>query len=290
MIPLEQIESYLSPPLLLCALVALGLAVGTLTGLFGVGGGFITTPLLNVLLGIPYNLAVGSDLCAIIATSSSGVQRHMRLRNFEARSMLVLAAASMIGAYFGADACMGLKGFCGHNFSRVMHSLFIVILLLTAWVVATGAGTSRTGRSLLQRLPLPPRLDLPQARLEGVSLPGLCLLGLVIGGLKGLMGIGGGVLFMPMLIVAVGLEAHQAIGTSLGVVLLSSLTGTAKHGLNGNVCLWIVCPLMVGGTIGVQAGAWLCQRFNAQRIRRYFSVLALAVATVIAIDLVRGLL
>ena len=245
---------------------------------------------LNVLLGVPYPLAVGSDLCAIIATSSSGVSRHVRLRNFEARSMLLLAVTSMVAAYYGAVLCQNLKNLCGQSFTSLMHGMFIAVLLLTAWVVRRSPGRTKEGRSPLQRLPLPPYIDLPSAGLPRVSVPGLCLVGGVIGVLKGLMGIGGGVLFMPMLVGLVGLSPHQAIGTSLGVVLLSSIAGTIRHGLNGNISLWIVGALMIGGTIGVQIGAWLSQRFHGERIRRYFGVLVLVVAAVIAVDLVRKLL
>ena len=95
---------------------------------------------------------------------------------------------------------------------------------------------------------------------------------------------------MPLLILVVGLGPHQAVGTSLGVVLFSSAAGAAKYGLDGNVNMWIVMPLMLSSVFGVQFGAWVCQRLHARSLRRYFAVLVLAVVAAMACDFVAKLL
>ena len=284
-------DAYLHGPALLGALAALGLAVGILTGMFGVGGGFLITPLLRVAFGIPYPLAIGSGLCYMVGASSSGAARHARLRNVEPRSMLVLAATSMVGAVLGAMLNRFTNQGLGEpNYTLTMHALFILLLLATAALIGAGGAAKQSAKSMLQRLRLPPYVDLPGAELPQVSVPGLCAVGLAIGVVKGMMGVGGGVLFVPLLILMVGLSPHQAVGTSLGVVLFSSAAGAAQYGLDGNVNMWIVMALMLSSVFGVQFGAWICQRLHARRLRRYFAVLVLAVAVALACDFVAKLL
>jgi len=279
-------ESYLQGWALLAALASMGLVVGVLTGLFGVGGGFLITPLLNVAFGIPYGLAVGSSLSFTIGIGASGAARHIRLRNFEPRSVLILGLMSIFGALFGAMLNqLAERGLGETNYTRMMHVLFIGMLLLTAWLVGRRKGSGKRTRSLLQRLRLPPYIDLPASDKQGISLPGLCLVGLMVGVMKGMMGIGGGVLFMPLLILVVGLSPHQAVGTSLGVVVLSSIAGTLKYGWAGNVNLVIVLSLLAFSVLGVQVGAWLCQKLHAQHLRRYFALLVLAVVAALLVDL-----
>ena len=279
-------EAHFHGPVLLAALAGFGLLVGVLTGLFGVGGAFLITPLLNVGFGIPYQLAIGSGLCFTIGTSSSGMRRHLRLGNVELRLTLFLAVTSIVGALLGATLNRSLNLRLGHeNYTLVMHSLFVVMLLVTAWALGRGNRQHHTGKSLLQRLPLGPRIDLPAAGLAGVGVPGICAIGMMIGILSGMMGIGGGVVIMPLLILAVGLTPHQAVGTSLGVVMCGSAAGALKYGWHGNVNLSVAMSLLVGSVFGVQIGAWICHRLHAEKLKRYFSVLVLAAACVVAAKL-----
>jgi len=269
---------------LLPALMVLGLAVGVLTGLFGVGGAFLITPLLRVVFGIPYSLAIGSSLCYTIGAGSSGAARHMRLRNFEPRGVVILGLAGVFGALLGAKLNRYLNLSQGERgYTLTINGFFIVVLLATAWLIGRNPKQERTGRSVLQRLPLPPRIDLPRAGLTRVSLPGMLLIGLFVGVMNGLMGIGGGVLFMPMLILVVGLTPHQAVGTSLGVVLFSSTSGTISYALDGKVNLCIVMSLLVGSVVGIQFGARLCHRLHAARLRRWFAVVVLCVVAALLV-------
>lgn len=275
-------EAYLQGPALLAAMAGMGLVVGVLTGLFGVGGGFLITPLLNVAFGVPYQLAIGSGLSFTIGTSASGMRRHSRLGNFEPRSMVILAATSMLGAVLGATLNGSLHVALGErNYTLMLHCLFLVTLGITAWLVARGNINDGTRKSLLQRMP-PPRIDLPRAGLAGVSLPGLCMVGLFIGVMKGMLGIGGGVLLMPVMILVVGLTPHQAVGTSLGVVLFSSIAGAAKYGADGHVNLCLVMSLLVSSVFGVQLGARICHSLHAERLKRYFAILVGLVAIAVA--------
>ena len=278
-----NIQAYLHGPALLGALAAFGLLVGVLTGLFGVGGGFLITPLLSVGFGMPYGVVIGSSLSFTIGTASSGMTRHMRLGNLEPRCTAILAGASMVASVLGASLNRFLNERLGaEHYRNVMDVLFVVLLVGIAWLVGRNRPPHQSGKSLLQRLPLPPRIDLPAAGLAGVSLPGLCLVGLVVGLANGMMGVGGGVLFMPLLVLVVGLGPHQAVGTSLGVVVFASIAGTIKYGLDGRVNLWIVMALLVSSVFGVQIGAWLCDRLGARHLRRYFAILVALVAAAVA--------
>lgn len=288
MTPLEaafdwNVEAYLHGPALLLALAAFGFLVGTLTGLFGVGGGFLITPMLSVAFGIPYGPAIGSSLSFTIGTASSGMSRHVRLGNVEPRCIAILAATSMAAAVGGAALNKLLQETLGPaNYRNVMDALYVVLLSLTAWLVGRSKPPHPSGKSLLQRLPLPPYIDLRAAKLTSVSVPGVCVVGGLIGLAAGMMGIGGGVLFMPLLILVVGLGPHQAVGTSLGVIVFSSTAGTIKYGLEGQVNLWIVMSLLASSVFGVQVGAAICHRLRAQRLRRYFAVLVALITAGVA--------
>jgi len=284
-------EAYLHGPVLLAAMVGLGFVVGILTGLFGVGGAFLLTPMLNVAFGIPYQLSIGSSLSFTIGTSCSGARRHWRLKNFEPRSAVILGCTAILGAIVGATLNRSLNLSVGqYRYTLVMHSLFVAVLFLTAWLIGRRHNPGVRRKALLQRMRIPPLIDLPAADLKGVSIPGICAVGILVGLMTGMMGIGGGVVLMPLLILAIGLDPHRAVGTSLGVVMFGSIAGALKHGTDGNVNLIIVMSLLLSSVCGVQLGVWICDRLRAQRLRRYFAVMVVLVALGVAVRLFWSLL
>ena len=275
-------DAFLAGPLLYAALMALGLLIGVLTGLFGVGGGFLLNPLLIILLGINESIVIGSSLCVTLGTATAGMARHMRMGNVALRGMTVIGLGAVGGAVLGTSLHEALRDALGRDHFRLLVLwLYLALLLLTAYLTARRADRLHSGPSLLQRLPLGPRIHLPQAKLAQVSLPGLLAVGLLIGVATGLLGIGGGILFMPLLLVVVGMSAHQAIGTSLGVVVFSSVAGTIDHGLHGNVNLALAMALVVGSSVGVQVGAAVCSALEAARLRRWFALVVLAAACLV---------
>jgi uncharacterized membrane protein YfcA len=286
---LEQIQGNLSGPALLAVLAAMGLVAGIFAGLFGVGGAFLVNPLAISLLGMDESLVIGSGLSFIIGTSASGVGRHMRSHNVEFRSAISLGVGAMGGAALGTLLHTYLKGYLGEGpFHILILILFASLLCLTAWLVFRDSPPHTSGRALLQRLPLPPHVDLPAVGIAGVSVPGLALLGLCIGMVTGMLGVGGGVLFVPLLILAVGFTPHQAVGTSLGVVLLASMSGAVSHFVKGHVSLWIAMSLLVGSSVGIQIGVAICDRLHAKKLRRGFSLVLLMAASLLLMDVVRG--
>jgi hypothetical protein len=286
-----------SPAMLVLALMGLGFVIGNLTGIFGVGGGFLVSPLLMTVYGLPPTVAVGSDVCYIIGSSASGLRRHGRLGNWEPTTTLLMAIGAVGGTLVGkwiqelvkaattsgvADAAQGSQ-----SFKTAMQILYLPLLIGTAILVWRGGAREGTQRSLLQKLPLGPRVDLRRASRPDTSLPGLLLVGFSVGILTGLLGVGGGVLFMPILLLVVGLTPHQAVGTSLGVVLFSSTTATVRYGLAGEVNLPVAMCLLVTSTIGIQIGAKICHKLHGDRLRKYFALVVLGAIAVLLLDLLK---
>ncbi len=276
------------------ALAGIGVGIGVLTGLFGVGGGFLAVPALNILIGVPYEIAIGSSLNFIIGTSTAGLPRHVRAGNVERKVVLILAMGGMVGAVLGdvlQDVMItNLAGGDPDVFDNIMTGLFIVLLLVTAWLVFRGPREHHTGLFPIQRFRLGPRVDLPASGLKSVSLSGMILLGLGVGIVTGVFGVGGGVLFVPILLLVIGLKAHHAVGTSMGVVLLASIAGTIKKGYADKVSLSIAMALLVGSVFGVQLGAWLCGRLRGQGLRRAFAGIVVIAAMLLAAELAKNLI
>jgi len=282
-----EMPACIADPWQLAALAGLGLSVGVATGLFGVGGAFLITPLLNILFHVPYTLATGSSMLFTIGTSVAAWIKHMRLGNVALKTMTILCGGAVCGTMLGARLHVFLKARAGEfNFTLVMHGIFIAVLAVTAFLVWRNRSEARPSAPLLARVPGRPRITIRATGINNISLPGLCALGLLIGVVKGLLGIGGGVLFMPAMLLVIGLTIHQAIGTSLGVVLFSSIAGAIIYGRTGQVSLWIVLPLLTGSLAGVQAGVWLSRKLNAGSVKKYFSILIVLVILAIIYDFI----
>ena len=279
-------SAYLQGPWLVAAMVGIGLLIGMLTGLFGVGGAFLLNPFLIVLMGIQETLAVGTSLGFCIGTGSAGVARHLRMQNVDLKAVAYLVAGSLPCVLLGNVLHEGLRDRLGADmFSIVFRIFYLVILLLTAWIVFRQPRQHASGKSVVQRMRLGPDVELPNSSLKEVSVVGLLLAGGTLELLQGLIGIGGGVILVPLLIAVVGLNMHMAVGTSLGVVLLSSLFGTGLYGQAGEVNMLLVMSLLLGSVVGVQLGAWICWRLHATRLQRSFGYVVLLAVLLVAIDL-----
>src|SRR6056297_1709025 len=219
----------LAPPLhaggegamLYIALLLLGLVVGVLTGFFGVGGGFLVVPLLNVVLGINYEVAVGSSLSFIIGTSFSGVLKQRLEGNVHLRIAAYLVTGSVVGAVLGDSIqnylLFGIAGGREMVFTPIIHSIFIVLLIATMWSMRSSSKSSDSGGRvgkvpLLAKIGPPPFFHTPEteglSNARGFSVPATFLTGTGVGVATGLLGIGGGVLLVPVLLGLFGL-VHQ---------------------------------------------------------------------------------
>ncbi len=280
-------EAYLQGSGLVAALVGMGLIVGVTTGLFGVGGAFLVNPFLIVLLGIPETLVVGSGLSFTIGTGAAGTARHWRMKHVDAKTALWLVAGALPCVMLGKLLHEGLRDALGPEFFPALFRLFyLLVLLVTGWIILRAPFGPEGRKSILQRMGLGPHVDLCKGKIKGISLPGLLLVGGSIGLIKGLLGIGGGVLFVPLLLMAVGLRIHMAVGTSLAVVVLSSIFGTALYGQSGQVNMLLVMSLLLGSVVGIQLGSWMCRQLHAEKLQRSFGYVVLLAAVLVGVDLV----
>lgn len=291
----------LAPPLqagpegiaLYVLLLFFGGVIGLMTGFFGVGGGFLAVPLLNVLIGIDYELAVGSSLSFILGTSFAGVVKQRTRGNIHMATALYIAAGSAGGTVLG-DMLQNLLLFSiaggdKNLFTLWMHSLFILLLLFTLWTMKTKKGAQPEIR---QKAPLcfwgpPPRYSLDGQGACRVSIPATLCIGLVIGIMTGLLGIGGGVLLVPILLGLFGLKPQRAAGTSLVVVCIAAGTGIVKKGFSDipKISLPLTLILLAGSIIGLQIGLQLLGRVRERGFRRYFAYVLFLTILLIAVDL-----
>lgn len=293
-----EFNSYLTGPVFFLSLAGLGFIIGILAGIFGVGGGFLLIPLMNILLGIPIELAAGSATCYIIGTSTTGVIKHFHKGNIEIKAALYIAFGSMMGAVFGdilQDWLVLLAGGNRSLFEQIMQGVFVLLLLIIAWVMSRESSydekTDIRPVTLLQKMRFGPDTDLPQSKQIGVSIIGLFGIGFSGGLLTGLMGISGGVLFMPILVLGVGLAPHLAVGTSLAVVLVGSISAVIKKTLSigqtgsGKVSLPITVALLAAGAVGVRIGIAISHKLHGERLKKYFSIIVLGTAVMVAVKL-----
>lgn len=289
-----EFTSYLTGPVFFLFLSGLGFIIGILAGIFGVGGGFLLVPLMNIILGIPMELAAGSATCYIIGTSTTGVIKHFHKGNIEIKAAIYISFGSMMGAVFGdvlQDWLVLLAGGNRSLFEQIMQGVFVLLLLLIAWVMSRETSYDEKSDirpvTFLQKLKFGPDTDLPQSEQIGISIIGLFGIGFSGGLLTGLMGISGGVLFMPILVLGVGLAPHLAVGTSLAVVLAGSISAVIKKSLSGGgkVSLPITVALLAAGAVGVRIGIAISHRLHGERLKKYFSIIVLGAALMVAAKL-----
>ena len=271
----------------------LGIFVGSLTGLFGVGGGFLLTPSLNILFGIPYPVAVGSDLLQIFCTGSVSAFKHWRLKNFDLRLGWVMGISAVIGAEVGKRIMDLLeKGggttpltiiINGHEHLVLTLTLNILFLILLSSVMITmlretsgrqkeSEGKTSTGISRrLHGLKILPLMSFPDSGISSMSFWVPFVVSFLVAILSGLMGIGGGFIMFPILLYVIGVPTKIAVGTSAFRILFSSGYGAFTHYGAGHVEFRLVAILLAGSMIGVQLGVLISKRLGALKIRKYFS-------------------
>lgn len=294
-----EFSSYLTGPLFYLTLAGLGFIIGILAGVFGVGGGFLLVPLMNILLGIPIEIAAGSATCYIIGTSTTGVIKHYHKGNMEIKAALYISFGSIFGAVSGdilQDILVLLAGGNKTLFEQIMQGVFVLLLVLIALVMSRKSSYDEKSDirpiTFLQKMKLGPDTDLPHSKQIGVNIIGLFGIGFSGGLLTGLMGVSGGVLFMPVLVLGVGLAPHLAVGTSLAVVLVGSISAVIKKGLSGDgkVSLPVAIALLAAGTVGVRIGISISHKLHGEKLKKYFSIIVLLAAVMVAVKLLTSII
>lgn len=271
--------------------------MGLLAGLFGVGGGFILTPMLRLLFGVPYEVAVGSSLVQVVGTLLVSCVAHLRLGHVDLHLAMAGAAGSLAGAELGVRMQSWLAhgdtvhwlGWTGPAEDLVMTGLYVVLLCVVG-VSMMRATAGRPGRPQ-------PEAAAAAGSLEGVRIPpaGIfratgvgwwalgvpAVLGAAVGVLTGLLGVGGGFVLYPILTLLLGLDPVRAAGTSSLQVLLSASYGALRHSMERNVDLWLVALLMAGSMGGARVGIDMVRKARPAGLRRAFGLLTLATAAFI---------
>lgn len=271
-------------------LVAIGFGVGVLAAFFGMGGGWIVTPTLNIL-GFPVAHAIGTELANITCQSGVAVVKHRKMGNIEFRLGLCVGLFMAVGVELGKRviACLTRLGLA----DRAVRWAYIVFLtglggymlyenLRTRRRAADPSGLGRDAGAdragILTRLRLPPMITLRTCGVS-VSIWILAALGIAIGFLAGLIGCGGGFALVPAFVYLMGIPTVVAVGTSLLCVMISGGYGAFTYGMDGFVEFYAVAWLVAGSLVGTQFGAASVRYVRGRGIRLLYSLMLLLAAT-----------
>jgi len=277
-------------------LFALGAAAGLLAGMFGVGGGFLATPLL-IFVGIPPAVAVASQANQVIANSVSSLQVQWRRGNVDLRMGLVLLLGGMIGSSAGVTLFTWLKAIGQIDF--VIAVMYVILLTsigllmlfesVSTWFKRKRNPTAPRGKLhthyLVHRLPWKMRFYKSKLYISAF-LP--ITLGFVIGILSAILGVGGGFVLVPAMIYLLGMPTTVVIGTSNFQILFVAANVTFLQAVtNGTVDVVLALLLILGGVVGAPIGSRIAARLPGVVLRALMSVLVLAVATELLFELLR---
>ena len=276
-------------------LLGIGGGVGILSGMFGVGGGFLMTPLL-FFIGIPPAVAVATGANQIVASSISGVLAHFRRKTVDVRMGTVLLLGGMLGAAAGVKVFAALKAMGQVD---LLVTLFYVVFLgtigglmfmesLSAILNARRSGPApqavRKRRDRMSALPLKMRF-----RTSGlyISVIPPFLVGAAVGVLSAIMGVGGGFVMVPAMIYLLGMPTKVVVGTSLFQIIFVTGFATLMHATTTySVDVVLAMFLLVGGVLGAQLGTRIGAQMKAEQLRILLALLVLSVCLKLGLDLV----
>ncbi|RPI93812.1 MAG: sulfite exporter TauE/SafE family protein, partial [Chloroflexi bacterium] len=267
-------------------LIILGLGVGIIGGFFGMGGGWMVTPGLNIL-GFPMAFAIGTDIAQMAGPSLISTARHARFGNVDYKLGLVMVAGTVAGFESGAQIVMWLERLGKVEF--YVRCGYLVLLTLIAWLVFTDVAKKMrkdrearaAGRSVdalstgiewhktFHKIAIPPIVTFKTARIRcSVWLP--IMVSFMTGLMAGILGIGGGLIRMPALIYLVGCPTHVAVGTDLFEVAISGLYGAASYSYKGRTELMAAVIMLIGASVGAQIGSVATKYVRGYGIRLFF--------------------
>ena len=276
-------------------IVFIGMVVGALSGLFGVGGGFLMTPLL-IFLGIPPVVAVGSEAPHVLASSVSGVIAHWRKRNVDFKMGFFLLSGGVIGSTLGVNLFKLLKTY--GQIDIVIQFLFIIFLGFIGMSMAfesakTTIKNYRTTSAIRTKLHqhswihgLPFKLRFHRSKLYISAIPPI-LIGFFVGVLSAMMGVGGGFIMIPAMVYILGMSTNVVVGTSLFQIIFVTANSTFFQSyLNKTVDIVLSAIMILGGVIGAQIGVRIGSQLKAEYLRGILAILVLLVCAKILSDLI----
>jgi uncharacterized membrane protein YfcA len=282
-------------PVNVFVILAIGLAVGFISGMFGIGGGFLMTPLL-IFLGISPAVAVASVTGHIAASSMSGAISYWQRRAIDLALAFMLLAGGIIGTAFGVWLFTTLRAI-GQLDVTIGVSYVLLLSVVGALMVTESVRAiirTRQGKPVELRRPgshtwihgLPLKLRFKRSRIYVSAIP-VWGIGFLIGFVGAVMGIGGGFLLVPLLIYVLRVPTATVIGTSMVLTLVTMASATVMHAaVNHLVDALLALFLMVGGVTGAQFGARAGQKMSGERLRLLLGLLVLAVGIRFALNLV----
>ncbi len=273
-------------------LLGLGGMVGVLSGMFGVGGGFLMTPLL-FFIGIPPAVAVATEANQIVASSFSGVLAHLKRKTVDLRMGLVLLVGGLIGAALGVQVFNALKAIGQVDLLvKLSYVLFLGIIGALMFVESLNAirKSRKGGRPATRRRHnwvhnLPFKMKFRVSGLYISVIPPV-IVGILVGILAAIMGVGGGFIMVPAMIYLLGMPTKVVVGTSLFQIIFVTAFTTMLHATtNFTVDVVLAVLLLVGGVIGAQIGTRIGVKMKAEQLRILLAILVLAVCGKLALDL-----
>ena len=276
--------------------VGLGLAVGLLSGLFGVGGGFLLTPLL-IMFGIPSTVAAATDSNQIVAASTSGTYAHWKVGNVDFKMGLYLLVGGFVGGIIGVQGIKLLHAMGNADFViKMTYVLMLGIVGIYMFIEsiqsmrkkpsaveeAKEEKESSVGR-FLKSLPLQTRFEK-----SGVTHSALVpvVLGAFVGVLAAIMGVGGGFLMVPVMVYMLRMPMHVVVGTSLFQILFTCIEVTFLQAYtNHSVDFLLAVLLLVGSTVGAQVGTVFGRKLKGEQLKVLLAVIVLIVTVKIVFEL-----
>jgi uncharacterized membrane protein YfcA len=278
-------------------LIGLGALVGFLSGLFGVGGGFIMTPLL-MMAGIPPAVAAASDCNQIVAGAASGAYAHWRLGNVDFKMGIILLLGGITGGTIGVQLVKVLREI--GNIEFVMKVVYIVLLFTIGGAmfieslrtilasrrkaVVQKKVEQQKRSSFWTRLPL--QMEFRQSGIRTSAIFPFSI-ALLVGCLAALLGVGGGFIMVPAMIYIIGMPTIVAVGTDLFQIVLTTANVTLQQAIrNHTVDMVLALLVLAGSTVGAQIGARVGRRLRGEQIRILLALIVLTFAFKFVYDLV----
>ncbi|MEO0496472.1 MAG: sulfite exporter TauE/SafE family protein [Pseudomonadota bacterium] len=277
-------------------LLAMGGAVGFLSGMFGVGGGFLMTPLL-IFYNIPPAVAVATEAAQVAASSFSGTLANLRRQTVDIKLGLVLLCGGLVGSTIGVQLFRILRA--SGQLDLVISILYVVFLggIGTLMLIESlnairrvkttgGGGDARKpgDHNWIHGLPL--KIKFKRSRLYLSAIPVLAL-GALVGILASIMGVGGGFIMVPAMIYLLKVPTNVVIGTSLfQIMFVTAYTTVIQAHTNQTVDIILGLTLIIGGVVGAQIGVRVGQKLRGEQLRALLALIVLAVCARLLIDLV----
>ncbi len=276
-------------------IISIGMLVGGLSGLFGVGGGFLMTPLL-IFLGIPPAVAVGTEAPHVLASSVSGVIAHWRRKNVDFKMGFFLLIGGVAGSTVGVNLFKILRSF--GQIDIVIQMLFVIFLGLIGFSMAFESAKTtitkyRTTSAIRTKLHqhswihgLPFKTRFHRSKLYISTIPPI-IIGFFVGLLSAMMGVGGGFIMIPAMVYILGMSTNVVVGTSLFQIIFVTANSTFFQSyLNQTVDIVLAALMILGGVIGAQIGAKLGTKLKAEYLRGILAIIVLLVCAKIFTDLI----